>query len=593
MDDKILEEIKSRLDIVDLISDYVELKKAGQNYKGLCPFHSEKTPSFVVSPEKQMYHCFGCGEGGNIFSFMIRHDNLTFPEAVKVLARRAGINLREKREVAPGGGIRYKLIELNKEALKIFQENLKRSKDALSYLEKRGVDGDAINLFSIGYSAKSWSYLYNQLKERGFTDTLMIQAGLIAKGEKGVYDIFRGRIMFPIKNIQGEVIAFGGRVMDDSQPKYLNTPDTVIFKKGENLYGLDIAREEIKKNGFVIITEGYLDVITAHQKGFSNTVAPLGTALTESHLLRLKRFTRKAILIFDGDAAGKAAARRSIPILLNQGFRTKILILPQGEDLDSFLRKNDPELFRDTLLKARSPLNFLFNDSVLDKTETAREAIRIIAGVKDPLFREELLRELSELSGFREMALRAELKRLSLKKPDHNIKTKGFREDQTISSGSIGGVYCQKRYDEEVLLLSSAIAFPEKTQEILDRVSLNDFTNTLVRDIFERLREKGSIETAMVSMKDDEKTLISRLTLEPGFDITNVDRNIEDCIRAIKGRIIEFSLRDVQERIRLAERSGQEDVLRTLLLERQQVLRDVAKLKYKQPGSRSQDREKV
>lgn len=593
MDDKILEEIKSRLDIVDLISDYVELKKAGQNYKGLCPFHSEKTPSFVVSPEKQMYHCFGCGEGGNIFSFMIRHDNLTFPEAVKVLARRAGINLREKREVAPGGGIRYKLIELNKEALKIFQENLKRSKDALSYLEKRGVDGDAINLFSIGYSAKSWSYLYNQLKERGFTDTLMIQAGLIAKGEKGVYDIFRGRIMFPIKNIQGEVIAFGGRVMDDSQPKYLNTPDTVIFKKGENLYGLDIAREEIKKNGFVIITEGYLDVITAHQKGFSNTVAPLGTALTESHLLRLKRFTRKAILIFDGDAAGKAAARRSIPILLNQGFRTKILILPQGEDLDSFLRKNDPELFRDTLLKARSPLNFLFNDSVLDKTETAREAIRIIAGVKDPLFREELLRELSELSGFREMALRAELKRLSLKKPDHNIKTKGFREDQTISSGSIGDVYCQKRYDEEVLLLSSAIAFPEKTQEILDRVSLNDFTNTLVRDIFERLREKGSIETAMVSMKDDEKTLISRLTLEPGFDITNVDRNIEDCIRAIKGRIIEFSLRDVQERIRLAERSGQEDVLRTLLLERQQVLRDVAKLKYKQPGSRSQDREKV
>lgn len=592
MDDKILEEIKSRLDIVDLISDYVELKKTGQNFKGLCPFHSEKTPSFVVSPEKQMYHCFGCGEGGNIFSFMMRHDNLTFPEAVKTLARRAGINLKERREDAPGGGIRYKLIELNKESLKIFQENLKRSKEALSYLEKRGIGSDAINLFSIGYSAKSWSYLYSQLKERGFDDSLMIQAGLVTKGDKGIYDIFRGRIMFPIRNIQSEVIAFGGRVMDDSQPKYLNTPDTVIFKKGENLYGLDIAREEIRKKGFVIITEGYLDVITAHQKGFSNTIAPLGTALTEAHLLKLKRFTGKAILVFDGDDAGKAAARRSIPILLGQGFRISILLLPQGEDLDSFLRKNSPELFRDTLLKARSPLNFLFDHTVSDRTETAKEALRIIAGVKDRLFREEMLRELSELSGFREMALRAELKMLSARKPDHYIKT-GTQKGPSKAAGPIGGLYCQKRYDEEVLLLSSAIAFPEKIKEILDRVSLNDFRNTLVRDIFEKLREKGSIESAMVSMKDEEKTLVSRLTLEPGFDTSNVDRNIEDCIRAIKGRIIEGSLKDVQERIRLAERSGQEDVLRALLLERQQVLKDVARLKHKQPDSQFQDREKA
>lgn len=570
MDDKVLEEIKSRLDIVDLISDYVELKRAGQNYKGLCPFHSEKTPSFIVSPDKQIYHCFGCGEGGNIFSFIMRYDNIAFPEAVKILAKRAGVDIREKRKETPEEGIRYKLIELNREALRIFQDNLKRSKDALSYLDRRGIDAVTIKTFSIGYSMKRWSYLYDQLKNKGFTDSLMLQAGLITQGDKGLHDIFRGRIIFPIKNIQGEVIAFGGRVIDDSKPKYLNSPDTVIFKKGENLYGLDMARQEIRKKGFVIITEGYLDVITAHQRGFSNTIAPLGTALTEAHLSRLKRFTKKAILVFDGDEAGRIAAKRSIPILFNQDYRTKILLLPQGEDLDSFLRKNNPDIFLDFLAKARSPLDFLFDSSDMDRTETAREAIKLIAGVRDPLYREELIRELSELSGFREMALRTELK-ITKEKSNRkaSIRGKGSNSSATIPHSG---------YDEELLLLSSVIAFPEKINEILERVDLKDFRNTLVRCIFERLGKGESIKSAMLSMKEEEKKLITRLALEPGFDVANVDRNIEDCIRTIKGRIVESSLREIQERIRLAERTGQEDILRSLLLQRQQVLRDMAKL---------------
>lgn len=571
MEDKILEEIKSRLDIVDFISEYVDLKKAGQNYKGLCPFHSEKTPSFIVSPDKQIYHCFGCGEGGNIFSFIMRHDNITFPEAVKTLARRAGVNIRVMKEKTSEEGLRYKLIELNRESLKIFQENLKKSREATAYLGKRGIDTEAIKTFSIGYSVKSWSYLYNHLKAKGFSDSLMLQAGLIVQGEKGLHDIFRGRIIFPIKNIQGEVIAFGGRVMDDSMPKYLNSPDTVIFKKGENLYGLDIAREEIRKKGFVIITEGYLDVIASHQKGFSNTVAPLGTALTEAHLLRLKRFAKRAIVVFDGDEAGKAAARRSIPIFFSQGFQMRVLLLPEGEDPDSFLRKNDPDVFKNALSMAKTPLSFLLDSSVLDRTETTREAIEMISKARDLLLREELLRELSELSGFREMSLRAELKRISAEKPD--------RKAQDMRGKGLNNTVSNKGYDEEVLLLSSVIAFPERINEILEKVPLNNFRNILVKGILERLREGESIEKAMITMKDDEKTLISRLTMEPGFDIYNVDKNIEDCIKAIKGRIIENSLREIQERIREAERSGQEDKLRALLMEKQRILRDAARLK--------------
>lgn len=569
MDDKILEEIKSRLDIVDLISNYVELKKAGQNYKGLCPFHSEKTPSFVVSPDKQIYHCFGCGEGGNIFSFIMRHDNISFPEAVKTLARKAGVTIRERKREISEEGIRYKLMELNKEALRLFQENLNRSKEARSYLEKRGIGIEAISTFSLGYSVRSWSYLYNKLREKGFTDPLMLQAGLIAQGDSP-HDIFRGRIIFPIKNIQGDVIAFGGRVTDDSQPKYLNSPDTVVFKKGENLYGLDIAREEIRKKGYVIITEGYLDVITAHQKGFSNTVAPLGTALTEAHLLILKRFTKKSIIVFDGDEAGVRAAHRSIPMLFSQSFRIKILLLPQGEDLDSFLRKNNPELFRDLLSKARSPLNFLFDSPDIDRTERAREAIKMIVEVKDILYREELLKELTELTGFREMALRAELKRLGKEKSAYKAYVKARLNDNLIIP--------DKGYDEEVLLLSSVIASPEKITEILERVRLNNFRNTIISGIFEKLREGKSIESALVSMNNEEKALISRLTLEPGFDVTNIDRNIEDCIKAIKSRIIEDSLKEIQERIITAARSGKEDILRALLVEKQQILRDAARL---------------
>lgn len=574
MEDKILEEIKSRLDIVDFISDYVDLKKAGQNYKGLCPFHSEKTPSFIVSPDKQIYHCFGCGEGGNIFSFIMRHDNITFPEAIKILARRAGVNIREKKGKTSEEGLTYKLIELNRESLRVFQENLRKSREALAYLEKRGIDIEAIKNFSIGYSMKSWSHLYNYLKDKGFSDSLMLQAGLVAKGEKGLHDIFRGRIMFPIKNIQGEVIAFGGRVMDDSMPKYLNSPDTIIFKKGENLYGLDVAKDEIRKKGFVIITEGYLDVIASHQKGFPNTVAPLGTALTEAHLLRLKRFAKKAIVVFDGDEAGKAAARRSIPIFFGHGFQVKVLLLPEGEDPDSFLRNNDPDAFKNALSMARTPLSFLFDSSILDRTETTREAIGMIARVKDLLLREELLRELSELSGFREMSLRAELKRISAEKSNLKAKNiKGNEPNRTISN---------KGYDEELLLLSSVIAFPERVNEILEKLPLNNFRNNLVRGIFERLKEGESLERAMMTMKDDEKTLISRLTLEPGFDINNIDKNIEDCIKTIKGRIIENSLREIQERIREAERSGKEDILRALLMEKQQILRDTARLRYKE-----------
>jgi DNA primase len=248
-DERLLEELKARLDIADVISDYVELKRADQNYKGLCPFHSEKTPSFMVSPDKQIFHCFGCGVGGNVIHFVMKYENLSFPETLRFLAGKAGIDLKEYRPRSGDDGLREKLLEMQAAAAKVFCDNLRKSKTASSYLRNRGLSEKTIQAFSLGYAAKEWHHVVNYLKEKGFPRALVLQSGLVSSGEKGLYDTFRDRIMFPIVDLQGGIIAFGGRVMDDSQPKYLNSPDTPLFRKGETLYGLPHARDALRKKG--------------------------------------------------------------------------------------------------------------------------------------------------------------------------------------------------------------------------------------------------------------------------------------------------------------------------------------------------------
>lgn len=561
-DEKFLEEIKSRVDIVDFISGYVELKRAGQNFKGLCPFHSEKTPSFMVNPGRQIFHCFGCGAGGNVIHFAMKYENLSFQESLRLLAKKAGIEFKAYKSGGEGAGLREKLVGINKAASKIFAENLTGAEAALKYLKGRGLTDETVRLFSLGYALKEWRHLSNQLQSRKFSQSLMKESGLVSSGEKGIYDIFRGRIMFPICDIQGDIIAFGGRVLDDSQPKYLNSPDSPLFRKGETLYGLNLAKDGIRKKGYAIIAEGYFDVIVCRQFGFDNVVAPLGTALSAGHLRKLNRFTRKAVLVFDGDNAGEAAAKRSIPMLLEQGYAAGILLLPGGEDPDSFLRKKGQAAMASLIEKAKSPVDFLLEVSAKDKAGTVREALEIISPATDAIMKEELLRELSEKTGLRETVIREELKALGRK------KVKGKEADKSPSSS----VFC---YDEEILLLSAVIAFPDRTGRVLQALSGVDFNNPVVASIFEKLSKAGDIEALSACLEEEERTLVTRLSFYPGFDHDSVDKNIEDCIRKIGGRKFLRRRELIHEKIKKAEVTGEQDLLNSLMEESQRLIRGV------------------
>jgi DNA primase len=538
--DRILEEIRSKVDIVDFISDYVQLKKSGQNYKGLCPFHSEKTPSFMVSQSKQIFHCFGCGVGGDVVSFLMKHDNLSFNEAKRYIAKKAGIKITDFNLNKRVSEKREKLLYIQSEALKFFAENLKSSDPAQAYLEKRGVDEVSINNFHIGYATGERDALFKYLKTKGYSDSLIKNAGLIIFDGKDHRDTFRGRIIFPIFSYQNDVIAFGGRVMDNSMPKYLNSPETEIFKKGDTLFAINLAKDEIRKKGYAIIVEGYLDAIICHQYGFKNTVAPLGTALTLRHLQRLKFLTGKVVLVFDSDEAGISAARRSLAILCECDFRARILLLPEGEDPDSFLRKSGSQPFKKLLSHTMSMIEFILNTAKGDKIETVKEALGTIALMRDLIMAGEMLRELAEKSRSNESDLRGELKKLKTGRPQ------SFEELRPVRATK----------NEEYLLLSAIITFPEKADNVLSRLNTEDLKEKTVKSLFEKIRALSNnlnMGSLLSEADDEEKALIRELSFEPGFDLEHVDRNIDDCLQTMVQKRFE-------ERKRLADAKESDDV---------------------------------
>ncbi len=367
--DEIIEEVRSRNDIVDVIGQYVSLKRAGANYVGLCPFHNEKSPSFSVSPSKQMFYCFGCRVGGNVFSFLMKYDNLTFGEAVRALAERSGIKLPEQDESPEAKKMRDKkatLFEINKEAAKYYVYQLKSPNGAkgLSYFKDRALSDETIAHFGLGYSNGASSDLVKYLKGRGYSDAQIIEAGLASHDEKyGTHDKFWNRVMFPILDVNSKVIGFGGRVMGDGKPKYLNSPETPIFDKSRNLFGLNYARNA--RCGYIIICEGYMDVIAMHQAGFNMAVASLGTAFTPQQAHLLKRYTDTVILSYDSDGAGTSAALRGIQILKEAGLKGKVLNLKPYKDPDEFIKNEGKEAFEERIKKAENP--FFFEISTKEK----------------------------------------------------------------------------------------------------------------------------------------------------------------------------------------------------------------------------------
>ena len=367
--EELVEEIREKNDIVEVIGTYVKLQRKGSSYFGLCPFHNEKSASFSVSPEKQMYYCFGCGAGGNVFTFIMEYENYSFPEAMKYLADRAGVKLpeqeyseQEKRQQDR----RMQILELNKMAANYFYYQLRTENgaQAMRYLKNRQLDDETIKSFGLGFANKYSNDLCQYLKQKGIKDELLKESGLVNIDEKrGMYDKFWNRVIFPIQDVNNRVIGFGGRVMGDGKPKYLNSPETLVFDKSRNLYGLNIARTTRKK--YLLVCEGYMDVISMHQAGFKNAVASLGTALTEKHAALLKRYTDEVILTYDSDDAGVRAALRAIPLVKQAGLRARVLHLDPYKDPDEFIKALGAEKFQERIDQAQN--SFLFEVSVLEK----------------------------------------------------------------------------------------------------------------------------------------------------------------------------------------------------------------------------------
>lgn len=397
--DELIEEVRMKNDIVDVISGYVRLQKKGSSYFGLCPFHNEKSPSFSVSRQKQMYYCFGCGAGGNVFTFLMEYENLTFVEAVQMLAERAGVELpvmEYSREAKERADLKSILLEINKVAAQYFYVQLKSEQGRVgyTYLKNRGLSDDTIKAFGLGYSNKYSNDLYQYLKSKGYSEEQIRQAGLISSDEKnGVYDKFWNRVMFPIMDVNSRVIGFGGRVMGDAKPKYLNSPETPVFDKSRNLYGLNRARSS--KKPYFLLCEGYMDVIALHQAGFTNAVASLGTALTPGHASLIKRYVQEVYLTYDSDEAGTRAALRGIPILKAAGISAKVIRMDPYKDPDEFIQNLGSEEFEKRIANARNGFMFSLEilqreydmDSPEGKTAFFRETARKLTGFEDELER--------------------------------------------------------------------------------------------------------------------------------------------------------------------------------------------------------------
>ncbi len=558
--DNTLDEIKDRIDIIDLISEYVHLKKAGQNWKGLCPFHTEKTPSFTVSPAKQIFHCFGCGAGGDIFTFLLQYENLTFPEALSMLAKKAGVTLKSSGKSKARTGEKEKFLNMHKDARYFFQQHLEKNSGALDYLKRRGIDSDTQKSFSLGYAPKSWNALLTYLTRKGYKPETINKAGLAVQGSKGHYDTFRERIIFPIHDLRGEVVAFGGRAVNGGEPKYLNSPETLIFNKRRVLYGLERAKDSIKKTGYTMFMEGYLDVITAHIHGFTSAVAPLGTAITQEHGKLIKRFTEDVIIVFDSDQAGIKAAGSAANILLESGINVKILSVPDKEDPDSFLRKKGKGAFQKLLEDPLTVVDFFVRQGG-KKYKIAREVLDMVSRVPNSIIQDDYIKMLSEKLNVEERLIRDEFRKIK-----KQLKS-GYRTSTpTAQTGP------QKRPQEELYIIKVLLQMPEKVEGISGTLLPEDFNDPDLKRIFERIiNGTTDLNDLLSRCEGEEKALLTRISLMP--DIEEHEKALSDCIKHLKGRRRKILFQELQKKIKEAEQKKDPELLKKYQVEYQKLLK--------------------
>jgi DNA primase len=585
--------VRDSVDIYDVVSGYVSLKKAGKNWLGLCPFHSEKTPSFNVNPAKQIFHCFGCGVGGDAFKFLELQEGLNFPEAVKQLASRAGITLPESRprgDEKRSDDERKALLKIIAEAADYFRRELEgpAGNAARAYLAKRGLTETVIRDFSLGYARPEWDGLLKHLRQKGHPPMLLEKAGLIVKRSEGEghYDRFRGRIIFPIRDISGRVIAFGGRVMDDSLPKYLNSPETPLYSKSNVLYCLDQAKEPARKQGYFIIVEGYLDAIACHQYGAKNAVATLGTALTDGHLRLMRRFAQKLMLIFDPDPAGVKATLRGFELFAGSGMKVNVVSLPNGDAPDTFLKKNGYEAFASCLKGSVKFMDFVLGQvvrsgsttSIDEKVEQAGEMLGFIAKLPSGIERDHYLKRTAEALDVDEGLLRQEMTK-------QRTAHAGPRERTAAGTPPHKG----QRPRAEEMLIHLMLRDETIARSLSEQITPEDFTDPLYRRAAERIfsvmKSGGELHPRSLAVPGDDELgrLISHFSvLEIAYsDQTGTDQNQKvslektcaDCVDRIRQHGSAKRMKSLLAAIHEAETRGDRERLRSLQEELVQIRR--------------------
>jgi DNA primase len=591
--EEVIRRVRDSVDIYDVVSGYVSLKKAGKNWLGLCPFHSEKTPSFNVNPAKQIFHCFGCGVGGDAFKFLELQEGLNFPEAVKQLASRAGITLPESRPRADekkSDDERKALLKIIAEAADYFLRELEgpAGSAARAYLAKRGLTETVIRDFSLGYARPEWDGLLKHLRQKGHPPALLEKAGLIVKRSEGEghYDRFRGRIIFPIRDISGHVIAFGGRVMDDSLPKYLNSPETPLYSKSNVLYCLDQAKEPARKQGYFIIVEGYLDAIACHQYGAKNAVATLGTALTDGHLRLMRRFAQKLMLIFDPDPAGVKATLRGFELFAGSGMKVNVVSLPDGDDPDTFLKKNGYEAFAYCLKGSVKFMDFVLGQvvrsgstaSIDEKVEQAGEMLGFIAKLPSGIERDHYLKRTAEALDVDEGLLRQEMTK-------QRTAHAGPRERTAAGTTPHKG----QRPRAEEMLIHLMLRDETIARSLSEQITPEDFTDPLYRRAAERIfsvmKSGGELHPRSLAVPGDDELgrLISHYSvLEIAYsDQTGTDQNQKvslektcaDCVDRIRQHGSAKRMKSLLAAIHEAESRGDRERLRSLQEELVQIRR--------------------
>lgn len=606
-DNRITEVILESINIVDLISEYTPLKRTGRNYKGLCPFHNEKTPSFSVSEEKQFYHCFGCGVGGDAIKFVQEIENFDFLDAIEYLADKYGVDIDAYKNTNSGSAqpavppeVKKALYAISREAAIMYYRELPKSAEAMDYIKGRGLDQSIIKKFGLGFAPDDWHFVHKRLSENDRIEKLLIRAGLVAKSSKGnVYDYFRNRIMFPIRDIKGNVIAFGGRVMDGSNPKYLNSPETDIFNKSNTLYGLNLAKNALSDSRRVIVTEGYMDVISLHQQGVENAVATLGTALTSQHGRILSRYADEIVICYDSDSAGQKAALRSIDVLQGADAKVKILTLGDNMDPDDFIRSKGRAEFENRVKTAKSTIDFrldlirakldLRDDE--DRIDYVKGAVEIFKTVKDAVQRNIYIEKVAKQAMVDPALITQEIGTSSTQPADIDQDFVQRRPDNVETA-------VRKKKDHgplltvEKRLLEIALDSKKGFEMLMSDLDINDLQFEHIRSIFLYLRgyyEK--YDTFKLNIASDDMDLklatgIEKLMIKH-IPIENLQKEILSTKRTHRELVLRKRLSDKKDEVNMLTRSlsherddikEKQELLRKLFREQQQIAEEISRV---------------